>query len=48
MKINKIWYEDGPDRVEEDVSVDVRLLVEFQKQIPAETKALVFDVLLNS
>jgi hypothetical protein len=35
-----IWYEDGPDIVEEHASVDVRLLVTSQNHIPAETSPL--------
>jgi hypothetical protein len=42
------WEEDGSDIIEEDASVDVRLPVEFQDDILAETNTLLFEMLLNN
>jgi hypothetical protein len=47
-KAIKIWQEDFSDIVKEDSSFQVRLLVEFQGEIPAETNSLLFEVLLNN
>jgi hypothetical protein len=38
----------GSDIVEEETSGEVRLLVEFQEEIPAETNNLFFEMLLDS
>jgi hypothetical protein len=43
-----IWSEDGSDIGEEDVSFQVRLLLEFESEIPAEKNTLVFEMLLDS
>jgi hypothetical protein len=44
-KSSKIGEEDGSEIVEEDGSIEARLLVRLQDQIPAEMNTMLFDVL---